>query len=220
MSRDLSDATLDELRLALADDVAANAAFDGWNAQAVAMAAMANGVDADVATLIYPGGAPDMIDAWFASIDDAMAARFAGGALDNMKIRQRIAALVESRLELLSGKREALRRAQAILAMPQNLRRAARLGWRTADRMWRLAGDTATDYNHYSKRALLAGIYTATAIVFVDDDSEDWAETRAFLSRRIDNVMQFEKTKAKWLGSTQYRPSLSRFIGRLRYPAV
>ncbi|MBA17916.1 MAG: COQ9 family protein [Sphingomonas sp.] len=220
MSRDLSDATLDELRLALADDVAANAAFDGWNAQAVAMAAAANGVDADVATLVYPGGAPDMIDAWFASIDDAMAARFAGGALDNMKIRQRIAALVESRLELLSGKREALRRAQAILAMPQNLRRAARLGWRTADRMWRLAGDTATDYNHYSKRALLAGIYTATAIVFVDDDSEDWAETRAFLSRRIDNVMQFEKTKAKWLGSTQYRPSLSRFIGRLRYPAV
>ncbi|WP_109807896.1 COQ9 family protein [Sphingosinithalassobacter portus] len=220
MSRDLSDATLDELRLALADDVAANAAFDGWNAQAVAMAALANGVDADVAMLVYPGGAPDMIDAWFASIDDAMAQRFDGGALDNMKIRQRIAALVEARLELLSGKREALRRAQAILAMPQNLRRAARLGWRTADRMWRLAGDSATDYNHYSKRALLAGIYAATAIVFVDDESDDWAETRAFLSRRIDNVMQFEKTKAKWLGSTQYRPSLSRFIGRLRYPAV
>ncbi|QIG78488.1 COQ9 family protein [Stakelama tenebrarum] len=220
MARDLSDATLDELRPALAGDVATNAAFDGWNSEAVAMAAATNGVDADVATLVYPGGAPDMIDAWFESIDAAMAQRFAGGALDNMKIRERIAALVETRLELMSGKREALRRALAILAMPQNATRAARLGWRSADRMWRLAGDTATDYNHYTKRGMLAGIYAATVLVFLDDESEDHEATRAFLSRRIDNVMQFEKTKAKWLGSAERRPSLSRFIGRLRYPAV
>jgi ubiquinone biosynthesis protein COQ9 len=137
-----------------------------------------------------------------------------------MKIRQRIAALVETRLELVAPDRESLRRAAAILAMPQNALRAAQLGWRAADTMWRLAGDTATDYNHYTKRGLLAGIYAATVAVFLQDQSEGWADTRAFLARRIDNVMAFEKAKARFLGRASHRPSLSRFIGRLRYPAV
>lgn len=219
-SPDLSDATLDELRLALAPEVAANAAFDGWNAQAVAMAAQAKGVDGDVALLLYPGGAPDMIDAWFESIDLAMAMRFAPDDLAAMKIRARITALVEARLDLLAANREALRRALSILAMPQNVARAARLGWRSADVMWGLAGDTATDYNHYTKRAILGAVYAATITVFLDDASEGWADTRAFLARRIEGIMRFEKTKAQLLGRASHRPSLSRFIGRLRYPAV
>ena len=217
---DLSNATLDELRPALAPDVATNAAFDGWTAEAVAMAAEPRGLDADVAKLLYPGGAPEMIDAWFASIDAAMAARFTPEQLGAMKIRERITALVEARLDLLAGNREALRRALAILAMPQNVRRAARLGWRSADVTWRLAGDTATDYNHYTKRAILGGVYAATLTVFLDDDSEGWADTRAFLARRIEGIMRFEKAKAQFLGRASHRPSLSRFIGRLRYPAV
>ena len=137
-----------------------------------------------------------------------------------MKIRQRISALIEERLHLLAPERESLRRARAILAMPQNVATAARLGWRSADRMWRLAGDTATDYNHYTKRSLLLAIYTATTTVLLDDDSEDQMETRAFLQRRIDGLMRFEKAKAAALKRTEHRPSLSRFIGRLRYPSV
>jgi ubiquinone biosynthesis protein COQ9 len=97
-----------------------------------------------------------------------MLARFTPEALAAMKIRQRITALVETRLEISPPHREALRRAAAILAMPQNVARAARLGWRSADVMWRLAGDTATDYNHYTKRAILLGsIYAATITVFL-----------------------------------------------------
>ncbi len=217
---ELNDATLDEIREALAPEVALNAAFDGWSAQAVAQAADTLGLDRDVAALAYPGGAVEMIDAWFAHIDSAMAARFTDAQLAAMKIRERITALVEARLDLLAGNREALRRALAILAMPQNAARAARLGWRSADRMWRLAGDTATDYNHYTKRAILGGVYAATIAVFVNDESEDWVETRGFLGRRIDGVMRFEKAKARLLGRGKHRPSLSRFIGRLRYPAV
>lgn len=217
---DLADATLDELRDALAPAVAANAAFDGWNAQALDAAADSLGVDRDVARLAFSGGAVAMIDAWFASIDRGMAARFTPEALAAMKIRQRIAALVETRLDLLAANREALRRATAILAMPQNALRAARLGWRAADVMWRLAGDTATDYNHYTKRTLLGGIYAATIAVFLQDESEGLADTRAFLARRIEDVMRFEKAKAGFLARTQNRPSLSRFVGRLRYPVV
>ena len=217
---DLSDATLDELRAALAPALAANAAFDGWNARALEATADGLGVDRDVARLALGDGPVAMIDAWFAHIDRDMAARFTPEALAAMKIRQRITALVEARLDLLAPHRDALRRALAILAMPQNAATALRLGWRSADVMWRLAGDTATDYNHYTKRAMLGGVYGATIAVFVQDESEGQGDTRAFLARRIENIMQFEKAKAQFLGRTTYRPSLSRFISRLRYPAV
>ncbi|MDQ0248533.1 ubiquinone biosynthesis protein COQ9 [Sphingomonas kyeonggiensis] len=217
---DLKDATLDELRAALAPQVVANAAFDGWNNRAVDAAADSLGVDRDVAHLAFTDGPVAMIDAWFAHIDAAMLARFTPEQLAAMKIRARITALVEARLDLAAPHREALRRALAILAMPQNLARAAQLGWRAADAMWRAAGDTATDYNHYSKRMTLGAVYASTIAVFLDDESEGQADTRAFLARRIENIMQFEKAKAKWLTPPEHRFSLSRFVGRLRYPAV
>lgn len=216
---DVADMTLDELRAALAPHLAPNAAFDGWNAKAVTVAADAIGADHDVARLAVPGNAVDMIDLWFADIDRRMAEALPPGTLGAMKIRAKITALVEARLDALAPDREALRRAAAILAMPQNAARAARLGWRSADTMWRLAGDTATDYNHYSKRAMLAGIYAATIAVFLNDESEGQAESRAFLARRIENIMQFEKAKAKLAGRKDHRFSMSRFIGRLRYNA-
>lgn len=214
-----ADLTLDELRLALAPAVADSAIFDGWTHEAVRVAAEIEGVDPDVAALAYPGGAMDMIAAWFESVDAAMAAALPPERLAGMKIRARIAGLVQARLDALLGREEALRRALSIMAMPQNAARSLKLGWRSADVMWRLAGDTATDYNHYTKRALLASIYGATVTVFVDDESEGKAETRAFLDRRIDGVMRFEKAKAQLLGSGREGFNVARFLGRLRYPA-
>lgn len=214
------DPTLDEIREGLAAGVAANAAFDGWGDAARDAAADAAGVDRDIAKVAFPGGAVDMIAAWFAAIDRAMLEKLPAETLAAMKIRAKITALVEARLEAIGANREALRRALAILAMPQNLMRGAKLGWHAADLMWRAAGDTATDYNHYTKRTILAGVYAATVTVFLDDESEGHADTRAFLGRRIEGIMQFEKTKAGFLARTEHKPSLSRFIGRLRYPVV
>ncbi|WP_022684792.1 COQ9 family protein [Sphingomonas phyllosphaerae] len=214
------DLTLDEVRARLAPAIAANAAFDGWGDAARDLAAELEGIDPDVARLAFADGAVAMIDAWFEHIDAEMARALPPEGLTAMKIRQRITALVEARLAVLAPEREALRRARAVLALPNNVARAAKLGWRSVDRMWRLAGDTATDYNHYTKRAMLLAVYTATTTVFLDDDSEGQADTRAFLSRRIDGIMRFEKAKAQFTRRTQHRPSLSRFIGRLRYPVV
>ena len=214
------DPTLDEIREGLAAGIAANAAFDGWGAAARDAAADAAGLDRDVAKVAFPGGAVDMIEAWFAAIDRAMAEALPPETLAAMKIRAKITALVEARLNATAANREALRRALAILAMPQNLVRGAKLGWHAADLMWRAAGDTATDYNHYTKRTILAGVYAATITVFLDDESEGHADTSAFLARRIEGIMQFEKTKAGFLARTEHKPSLSRFIGRLRYPVV
>lgn len=86
--------------------------------------------------------------------------------------------------------------------------------------MWRLAGDTATDYNHYTKRMTLGTIYAATLAYFAQDTSDGHEDTRAFLDRRIENVMQFEKAKAKLLKPRDESFSLMRMLGRLRYPAT
>lgn len=220
LANSYADATLDELRLALAPTIAANAAFDGWSDLARDTAAEQREIDPDVARLALKGGPVAMIDAWFEHIDLAMLLALPPETLAAMKIRERITALVEARLALTYPHREALRRALAILAMPQNAVAGARLGWRAADRMWRAAGDTATDYNHYTKRLILGGVYAATATVFLDDTSDGYADTRAFLARRIDGIMRFEKAKAGFLQRTEHRPSLSRFIGRLRYPVA
>ena len=216
---DIADLTLDELRLALAPAIADAAIFDGWSDEALMMAAQQMGADIDVARLAFKGGAIDMVFAWIEAVDVAMAAAFPEDVVATMKIRERIRSLVQFRLDAVAGQEEALRRALAIMAMPQNVASSARRGWQTADIMWRLAGDTATDYNHYTKRAILASIYGATLAVFVDDESEGKAETRAFLDRRIDGVMTFEKVKAKWLNPERETFSVTRFLGRLRYPA-
>ncbi len=212
------DPTLEEIRAALAPLIAASAAFDGFSDAALGDAAARAHVDADVARLAFPGGGRDMVDAWFADIDAQMAAKWPADELATMKIRERITTLVEARIDILAPNREALRRALALLALPTNMPFAAKLGWRAADLMWRLAGDTATDHNHYSKRAILGSVYGATMAVFLNDESDGHADTRAFLARRIDQVMRFEGWKHRRAAQKIERPSLARFVGRLRYP--
>lgn len=215
-----NDPTLDEVREHVAPLLPGQAAFDGWNDAALTNAAAAAGLDAAMVELAFPGGALDMIDAWFGWLDREMERKFPPEVLATMKVRERIVALIEARLDLLAPEREALRRAQAIMAMPQNLVAATRLGWRAADQMWRLAGDISTDFNYYSKRTTLAAVYAATLLIFISDESSEWTDSRAFLGRRIDGIIRFERTKQHWRANAERRPSLARFIGRLRYPAI
>lgn len=216
---DFSDMTLEEVRIALAPDIAASAIFDGWNETALLAAADMTGCDPDIAKLAFKGGPMEMIEAWITSVDIAMEQAWPPEKLAELKIRERIRTLVAFRLEAVADIDEAVRRALSVMAMPQNAKRSLELGWHSADIMWRLAGDTATDYNHYTKRAILAGIYSATLAVFVNDDSEGKAKTYEFLDRRIDGVMKFEKVKAQLLNPDRELPSLTRFLGRLRYPS-
>lgn len=215
----MSADSLDALRLQLAPVLADAAAFDGWSEEAVRCAAEQNGVDPDAAGYAFSGGSMAMIDAWAASVDAAMAKALPAEKLAPLKIREKIRTLVLFRLDAVAHQKEALRRAQAIMAMPQNLPQSLRLGWRSADAMWRLAGDTATDYNHYTKRMTLGSIYAATLAVYVGDTSEDHADTKAFLDRRIEGIMKFEKAKARLLKPADEHFSPARFLGRLRYPA-
>ena len=209
---------LEQLRRRLALAVGENAVFDGWTRAAVDSAAGQLGIDAVQARLAMPKGQAAMIDLYIQEVDRALEAWFTPERMAGMKIREKIRSLVWRRLETMGPAREAVRRALAILAMPQNLPLALRISWRTADEMWRLAGDTSTDFNHYTKRMTLGAVYGSTLLVWLDDQSEGWMETAAFLDRRIDDVMKIEKLKAEWRGSSDRRLSLSRFLGRLRYP--
>jgi ubiquinone biosynthesis protein COQ9 len=207
---------LERIRERIALAVGENAVFDGWTAKAVNSAAAQAGVDAAQARLAFPKSQAAMIDAYIQAVDREMVKRLPPQKLAKMKIRKKIRSLVWVRLQIMGPAREAVRTALAILAMPQNVPLGMRIGWRTADLMWRAAGDTSTDYNHYTKRLTLGAVYGSTLLAWLDDNSEGWAETAAFLDRRIDNVMQFEKWKAQWRGQEHF--SLSRFLGRLRYP--
>jgi ubiquinone biosynthesis protein COQ9 len=209
---------LEQLRRRLALSVGENAVFDGWTRQAVDSAAARLGVDPVQARLAFPKSQPAMIDCYIQEVDRALEASFTAEQLAAMRIRERIRVLVWRRLEIMGEAREAVRRALAILAMPQNIPLAVRISWRSADLMWRLAGDTSTNFNHYTKRMTLGAVYGSTLVAWLDDQSEGWAETAPFLDRRIDNVMRFETWKAQWRGSGDRRLSLSRFLGRLRYP--
>jgi ubiquinone biosynthesis protein COQ9 len=212
-----SPSPLEQLRRRLALAVGENAVFDGWTGKAVDSAAAQLGIDPVQARLAMPKGAAGMIDVYIREVDRALEAYFTPERLSGLKIRDKIRGLVWRRLEVMEPAREAVRRALAILAMPQNLPLALRITWRSADLMWRIAGDTSTDFNHYTKRMTLGAVYGSTLLVWLDDESLGHADSAAFLDRRIDDVMRFEKFKAEWRGSSDHL-SLSRFLGRLRYP--
>ena len=209
---------LEALRLRLALTVGENAVFDGWTEAAVNSSTAQLGIEPAQARLAFPKAPADMVEAWIEGVDAAMTAHFTPEVVAAMKIRDRIRSMIWFRLETTGPAREAVRSALAILAMPQNVPLALRTGWRSADLMWRLAGDTATDYNHYTKRMTLSAVYASTLLAWLDDGSEQWSDTAAFLDRRLGDVMRFEKWKAEWRGNAIRRPSLARFLGRLRYP--
>lgn len=212
-----SPSPLERLRRELALPVGENAVFDGWTRAAVDSAARQLGLDPVQARLAMPKTQAGMIDLYIQEVDRALEAWFTPQRIAKLKIRERIRALVWHRLEIMGPARESVRRGLAILAMPQNVPLALRIGWRSADVMWRIAGDTSTDFNHYTKRMTLGAVYGSTLLAWLDDQSDGWSDTADFLDRRIDDVMRFEKFKADWRSSSEHL-SLSRFLGRLRYP--
>ena len=156
-----------------------------------------------------------VIEAFSGFVDAEMEKRIAQKNISSMKIRERISQAVLTRLEILKPNKEAARRAAALLSLPPHLPLASRLMYRSVDGMWRAAGDTSTDFNFYTKRGILAGVYSSTLLRWFTDQSDNEQQTREFLAARIDNVMQFEKFKAKVKEQTKDFPSLADILGKL-----
>jgi ubiquinone biosynthesis protein COQ9 len=164
--------------------------FDGWSRAALEAGGRDAGFDATETLRAFPGGALEAIRFWSVDADRAMLEALAAQDLTGLRVRERIAAAIRARLHAVAPHREALRRAIGVMALPQNAPRAAELTWRTVDAIWWAAGDTATDWNFYTKRALLAGVYGATLLRFLEDRSDGSADTWAFLDRRIADALR------------------------------
>jgi ubiquinone biosynthesis protein COQ9 len=174
-----------------------DAAFDGFTDRVLEKAALDAGLTKKDAARLFPDGPIGLIAFYSAEVDRQMEETLAALALPSRMIRDRIKLAVLTRLSILKPNKEAARRAAALLSLPMHAGLGAKLMYATVDSMWRAAGDTATDFNFYTKRGILAGVYGSTLVKWFNDTGEDEAATDAFLSARIENVMQFEKFKAK-----------------------
>lgn len=185
--------TLQTLRDEILDAALPHVPFDGWSRRAMRHGARDAGYGADDADRAFPYGAVDMIGHYSDLADRRMLAELERRNVLEMKVRDRIATAVRVRLEQAAPHKEAVRRAMSVLAFPANAPTAARLLYRTVDTIWIAAGDTATDWNFYSKRGLLAGVFSTTLLYWLDDRSEGNDATWAFLDRRIADVMRIPK---------------------------
>ena len=184
-----------DLKQRLLEAAVMHVAFDGWSEATFAAAIADSGVDPVVAKAICPRGAVDLAVAYHKAGDAQMVAALADADLSDMRFRDRIAHAVQVRLQLCEDK-EVVRRGSTLFALPQYAGTGSQLIWGTADAIWSALGDTSEDINWYSKRATLSAVYAATVLYWLGDDSDGHDATWAFLDRRIDNVMQFEKAKA------------------------
>ncbi len=210
---------LDETRKRLLEAALDHAAFDGWSAVTLRRAAADIGLSQAEAENAFPRGARDLIEFFNNEIDQAMLEALEREDLSELRVRERISLAVRTRLDLLLPHREAVRRGLVFLALPMNAGLGSRFVWRTADAMWWAAGDTSTDYNYYSKRALLAGVYSSTLLVWLDDQSDGQADSWAFLERRIGEVLNIGGRLGKGMGQLlNLHDRLCGGFGRRRRP--
>ncbi|OOY28967.1 ubiquinone biosynthesis protein [Thioclava sp. L04-15] len=203
---------MDRARSELLAAIKPHVPFDGWSEPAFKEAVADLGLDPGLARVICPRGAVDLAVAYHREGDAAMLKRLEETDLSGLKFRDRIAAAVRFRLEASDA--ELVRRGAAIFALPQNAATGSKLIWETCDRIWNVLGDQSRDYNWYTKRMTLSGVYSATVLYWMGDESEGHADTWAFLDRRIEGVMQFEKVK----GAAMKLPLLPKILSGIRAP--
>ena len=208
----------EDLRDRLLDELLPHVAFDGWTDRALADAAARLGVEEAAARLAFPRGIADAITYFSHRADDQAEGLIAQADLQSMRIRERVAFAVRTRIEVIAAHREAARRGAAFFALPQHALDGASCVYRTCDMVWRTIGDTSTDFNFYTKRGLLSGVFTSTMLYWFSDTSEGSAETWKFLDRRIVDVMQIEKVKSAVVKAASALPSPLTILAALRYP--
>lgn len=211
---------IDPAKRQLLDAMLREVPFDGWSQKAFDIAVKATAMNPADARTLCPRGAVDLAQAFHHLGDAAMVAAINTADLRDMKFRDKVTFAVRARIDAITDK-EALRRSTALFALPHLLPEGAGLIWGTADLIWDTLGDTSDDINWYTKRATLSGVYGATVLYWLGDESPGAEATDRFLARRIDNVMQFEKLKGQVNGNRALKPltdPLHRLLGWIKAP--
>ena len=189
----MSDSTDPKTRLIAA--ALMHVPFDGWSETSFRAAAADAGLTLPEARALCPRGAVDLALAFHAQGDAAMLVRLAQSDLGALRYSDRVAFAIRTRLELVEHYKEAVRRGVTLFALPLHAADGAKALWQTADAIWTALGDTSDDLNWYTKRATLSGVYSATVLYWLGDQSMGHGASWAFLDRLIDDVMQIERAK-------------------------
>jgi ubiquinone biosynthesis protein COQ9 len=203
-------------RQALIEAMLPDVPFDGWSRPALRAAARRIGMSAGEALALFPDGAAGLVAGFSRWADLRMLDRLETAPLEPLRIADRIAFAVATRLEILEPWREAVRRALAVLALPQHAPLALRLLYETVDGIWYAAGDRATDFSFYTKRVTLAAIYAATLPYWLEDRSAGFADTRAFLSRRLAEVALIGAARRRLGTAVERLPNPFRLLRQFR----
>lgn len=203
-------------RAALIEAMLPEVPFDGWSRAALRAAARRIGLPAAEALALFPGGPADFAACFSRWADGHMLDRLERMPLDQLRVPERVALAVNTRLDIVEPWREAVRRALTILALPHNAPLAMRLLYETVDGIWYAAGDSATDFSFYTKRATLAAIYAATLLYWLEDRSAGSADTRAFLDRRLAGVARLGEARQRLQRALDRLPNPLRLLRPLR----
>jgi len=187
---------ISETKAAVLEAALPHVAFDGWSNEVLKLAAKDAGVDSGLVRQAFPRGAVDLAYAFHIAGDAELGERMASEDMSALRYSEKVARAVVLRLEIAQAEKEAVRRGAAFFALPIHAADGAKAIWHTADTIWNGLGDTSDDFNWYSKRVTLSGVYSASALFWLGDTSYDMGPTKAFVDRRIENVMRFEKVKA------------------------
>src|SRR5947208_6381127 len=212
MRSPLADSERDRLIAAILPDVA----FDGWSQHALRLAAGRIGVPVGEAMALFPRGAPDLIAAFSRWADHQMLERLAAIPVEPVSLSRRVALAMRMRFEVLAPWREAVRRGLSVLALPQNALLGLRLLYDTVDAIWHGVGDDSTDFSFYTKRASLAGIYAATVLFWLDDRSPGFADTQAFIDRRLADLHRLTGLRERLASAAENLPNPFRLLRRSR----
>lgn len=208
----------DKWREKILAEALAHVAFDGWHDKTLKAAAEKVGASDAELKAAFPRGVADAL-LFFSSEADRQAVEAIEAAdLKPMRVRERVTFAVRQRVEAVLKHKEAARRGAAVFALPQHAIDGATAVYRTVDALWRAVGDTSADFNFYTKRLLLSGVFTTTMLYWFADNSEDAKDTWKFLDRRIADVMQIEKVKAQVTKFAEGLPNPLTILGALRYP--
>jgi ubiquinone biosynthesis protein COQ9 len=212
MKSPLAEHDRDRLIEAILPDVA----FDGWSYAAVRVAARQLGMPAAEAEALFPWGAPDLVAAFSRWADRRMLDRYKAAAADGESTGKRVRRALELRLDVVAPWREAVRRALSVLALPPYAALGAKLVYETVDGIWYAAGDASTDFSFYTKRATLGAIYSATLMYWLEDRSEDFADTRGFIDRRLADVGRLGEARARFERALERLPNPFRLLRAAR----
>lgn len=210
-----------DLKTQILDAALAHVVFDGWSEATLTAAMEDTGADAGEVRALFPRGPVDLAMAFHRRGDDAMVAALTPEALAGLKIREKITFAIRTRLELMAFDKEAVRRGTTLFALPIHAGDGAKALWETADKIWTAIGDTSEDHNWYTKRMTLSGVYSSVVLYWLGDHSEGHEATWAFLDRRIEDVMRFEKLKAQLRDSKLLKPLMAGpewLLGHLKAP--